>query len=292
MGQHDVERYRKRLLGLAYRIVGNIADSEDAVQDAFVRWHRREGTAEPVESPEAWLVTVVTRLSIDRVRALKRERELYVGPWLPEPVSAHDASSPERNTEIAEDLSLAFLALLQQLSEDERAAVVLRNILGYSYEEVSRILQKTQEASRQLVHRGRRNLKSGTVKNHLAFKEKDRIVRTLLTAVENGDEPTMLQLLAPDVRWTADGGGKVPGVASKPVAGVDKVGSMLAGILRRASSISRIAVIELAGEPALAFWDDRTLYAVWTIDLDGGSIGSFNNVLNPDKLARLSKILK
>lgn len=291
MERDDVERYRKRLLGLAYRILGNLTDSEDAVQDAFLRWHKRPRNAEHIESPEAWLVTVVTRICIDRVRALKRERELYSGPWLPEPIAAHEVSSPEQRTEISEDLSIAFLALLQQLSGEERAAVVLRNVLGYSYVEVSGILDKTQEASRQLVHRGQRNLRHGSVKKRLPLGDKEHIIQTLLSAMEKGDESAILQILAPNVRWVADGGGKVPGIAVRPISGLENVGKLLLSVARRVHGDVSAQRIELAGEQAIAFRHRDALYGVWTIDVADGQIVAFNNIFAPEKLERIGRAL-
>jgi RNA polymerase sigma-70 factor (ECF subfamily) len=282
----DVEQHRRRLLALAYRLTGTLTDAEDIVQEAYLRWHRSESAAE-VRTPEAWLVTVVTRLCIDFLRAANRDREVYSGPWLPEPVADAERFDPERRAEVADDLSIAFLALLQKISDEERAAFVLRELLGYPYDDVSRVLGKSQDATRQLVHRARERVRQGRIKRAVPAAEKERLIRRFLTAMEQGDERTVLELLAPNVSWTADGGGKVPGAVRKPVHGADKIARLVRAIADKARGAVRYEVVALAGEHALAFWTGDALYAVWTFDFDGAQIVQFNNILNPEKLGHV-----
>jgi RNA polymerase sigma-70 factor (ECF subfamily) len=282
-GEYDAEQHRRRLLALAYRLTGTFTEAEDIVQETYLRWHRAGSAAAEVRTPEAWLVTVVTRLCIDHLRASKRDRETYPGPWLPEPVADAERYSPERRAEISDDLSIAFLALLQKITGEERAAFVLREVLGYPYDDISRALGKSQDAARQLVHRARQHIRQGRVKRVVPPAEKERLIRKFLTAMENGDERTVLQLLAPNVSWTADGGGKVPGVMPKPVHGAGNVARLVTAIANKARGTVRAQVVTLAGEPALAFWIGDALYGVWALEFDGEQISQFNNILNPDK---------
>jgi RNA polymerase sigma-70 factor, ECF subfamily len=287
-GEHEVEQYRRRLLALAYRLTGTFTEAEDIVQEAYLRWHRSGSATAQVRTPEAWLVTVVTRLCIDHLRASKRDREMYPGPWLPEPVADTERYSPERRAEISDDLSIAFLALLQKITDEERAAFVLREVLGYPYDDVSRALGKSQDATRQLVHRARQHMRHGRVKRVVPPADKERLIRRFLNAMENGDERTVLQLLAPNVSWTADGGGKVPGVVPKPVLGAGNVARLLAAIVNKARGTVRGELVTLVGEPALAFWIGDALYGVWALDVDGDQISQFNNILNPEKCTHVS----
>lgn len=282
----DVEQYRRRLAGIAYRVLGSMSEAEDAVQEAYLRWHQQSGA--DVRVPEAWLTTVVTRICIDRARAMARQRENYPGPWLPEPVSADSRLAPERRAEIAGDLSIALLVLLQNMSVEERVAFVLREGFGYSYEEIAAILQKKQDACRQLVHRAKHAIQSGRrQRNDVAREQHERILRRFLAAMEDGDEQTVLALIAPDATWTADGGGKAVGASIRILHGI-AVGKLAAGIAAKARGLASCGIVMLAGEPAIAWWYQGRLHGVWTIDTDGERIAAFHNVLNPDKLNRVS----
>jgi RNA polymerase sigma-70 factor (ECF subfamily) len=286
----DVQQHRKRLVALAYRLTGTLTDAEDIVQEAYLRWHRSANATE-VRTPEAWLVTVVTRLCIDHLRTSKRDREAYPGPWLPEPVADAEHYEPERRAEISDDLSIAFLALLQTITDEERAAFVLREVLGYPYDDVSRALGKSEDATRQLVHRDRQHMRQGRVKRVVPAAEKERLIQRFLTAMEHGDERTVLELLAPNVSWTADGGGNVPGVVPKPVHGAGNVARLIGSIANKARGAVRAQIVSLVGEPALAFWSGDALYGVWALDFDGERISQFNNILNPQKCSHIQKTL-
>lgn len=281
----DVEQYRRRLAGIAYRVLGSMSEAEDAVQEAYLRWHQQ--SAAEVRVPEAWLTTVVTRICIDRARAIARQRESYPGPWLPEPVSTDSRLAPERRAEIAGDLSIALLVLLQNMSVEERVAFVLRQAFDYSYEELSAILQKKQDACRQLVHRAKHAIQSGRQKNAVTLEQHEQILRRFLTAMEDGDEQAVLALIAPEATWTADGGGKAVGASTRILHG-GAVGKIAAGIAVKARGVATCSVILLAGEPAIAWWHQGRLHGVWTVETDGERIAAFRNVLNPDKLTHVS----
>jgi RNA polymerase sigma-70 factor (ECF subfamily) len=264
-----------------------MTDAEDVVQEAFLRWHQDPKASAAVRSPEAWLVTVVTRLAIDHLRLRRTHRDAYPGPSLPEPVAANNEYAPERRAEVADDLSIAFLALLQQVTDEERAAFVLRAVLGYSYEEVSGILQKSHAAARQLVRRARQHLQHGPIRRPVSAIEKRNVITALFRAIETGDEKMVLDLLAPDVSWISDGGGKVRGVATRPVHGAARVARMVNGIARKASGTAKGQIVELAGEPALAFWSRGRFRGIWSITIADGRVSAFYNIVNPDKLHRL-----
>src|SRR3954466_8110159 len=185
----DAERYRPRLFGIAYRMLGDVQDSEDIVQEAMLRWHDADKLA--VREPEAWLVSVVTRLAIDRLRRATTERAAYPGPWLPEPV-ADERFSAGRETELASDLSMAFLVLLERLAPEERAAFLLREVFDADYDEIARTLEKTPAAARQTVHRARERIHTDRVRFKVENDVKERLFSRFLEALETDDRDEML----------------------------------------------------------------------------------------------------
>src|SRR5437764_9105253 len=200
-----LERYRARLFGIAFRMLGDVHDAEDLVQEAMLRWQRTERAS--VREPEAWLVAVVTRLAIDRLRQAQTRRALYPGPWLPEPV-AEERLSPAYRTELASDLSMAFLVLLERLAPEERAAFLLRDVFGCEYEEIARTLAKSQAAARQTVHRARERVRTNRPRFSAPPEAKERLLGRFIAALETADKEAMLALFTKDVTWTSDGGGK------------------------------------------------------------------------------------
>lgn len=278
----NVEYHRGRLLGIAYRVLGSMTDAEDVVQETFLRWYRH---APEVRSAEPWLVTVATRLAIDRLRI--RQREQYVGPWLPEPVANDIDGNPESRAVAEADLSIAFLCVLERLTPEERVALVLREVFGYSYDELSEIIARRQDACRQLVHRAKVAVRSDRKKYEISASEKERLVRRFLKAMETGDQADVLQLVAPDSRWIADGGGKAVGAATQILEGHHRVSSMAVGLSRKISGLLSGEVIQLLGEPAIAWKLGDSVVDVIAIDTDGTHINGFYCILNPDKLTRV-----
>ena len=208
---------RGRLFGLAYRMLGSRAEAEDVVQEAYVRWHQADQGA--VENAEAWLVSAATRLAIDRLRRLKTEREAYVGPWLPQPLVG-DVSSPERALELADDLSMAFLTLLEQLAPEERAAFLLHDVFDVGYSAIAPVLDRSEAACRQVVHRARQRVRGDQKRFEAPEAAKADLLRRFQSAMDARDEEAVLQLFAPDAIWTADGGGKVA-ASPRPIEGAD-----------------------------------------------------------------------
>lgn len=271
---------RRRLFGLAYRMLGSRADAEDLVQEAYVRWHQADQTA--IVNHEAWLVTTTTRLAVDRLRRLKTERESYVGAWLPEPIVS-DRSIPGRDLELAGDLSLAMLTLLETLGPEERAAFLLHDVFDIDYRQVASVLDKSEAACRQMVHRARERVRG----DRRRFESTDDAKRVLLekfkAATEAADEGALLALFAPDVVWTADGGGKAA-AGPKPLVGLDRVMALLMGITRKWPSDRVLEITTVNGEPGMLIRDGQTVMAVMAFDIGGDRISRVYAVVNPDKL--------
>ena len=278
------EPNRGRLFGIAYRMLGSRAEAEDVVQDAYVRWHQSDHEA--IRNAEAWLVTTATRLAIDRLRALKAERDVYVGPWLPEPI-VHDTPPPDRSLELASDLSIAFMVLLETLGPDERAAFLLHDVFDFDYAEIGSILEKSEEACRQIVHRARTRVKSTRKRFDVNEHDKAKLLRTFTEAINARDQKTLLSLFAPDATWTADGGGRVSGASPRPIVGAERITNVLISVRDRFfSETTRIDLIEVNGETGLCVRDkDGRLLAVMSFVTDGERIHAGYVVVNPDKLA-------
>ena len=203
----DAERFRPRLFGIAYRMLGAVSDAEDLAQETLLRWQQADRAA--VREPEAWLVSVVTRLAIDRLRRAATERALYPGPWLPEPI-ADERYAPDRTVELASDLSMAFLVLLERLAPEERAAFLLREVFDASYDEIARVLEKTPAAARQTVHRARERVRDDRARFTAPLDAKERLFSRFMNALQSDDKDELIAVLADDVTWTGDGGGKAP----------------------------------------------------------------------------------
>ena len=273
------EAVRARLFGLAYRMLGSRADAEDIVQETYVRWH----TAEPgtVENPEAWLVTAATRLSIDRLRRLKTEREAYVGPWLPEPIVE---DTPERLLELSSDLSLAMLTMLETLAPDERAAFLLHDVFDVDYERIASILGKSEPACRQVIHRARGRVRGDRKRFESTESGKRELLERFTAAMEASDEQALLALFTPDATWTADGGGKTA-ASPRPLVGVEAIVRLVMGLRRRWWADLDVLVTTVNGEPGLCMRVEGRLIAVMAIESSDDRIQSVYAVINPDKLA-------
>src|SRR5688500_13127725 len=276
------EALRARLFGLAYRMLGSRAEAEDLLQDAYLRWHQTD--REAIDNPEAWLVTTTSRLAIDRLRRLKTEREAYAGPWLPEPIVSAVAP-PDRDVHLAEDLSIAFLTLLERLAPDERAAFLLHEVFDVGYPQIARVLGKSDAACRQIVHRARERVHGERKRFDASESAKRRLLQTFMAALDARDDTTLLALFAPDATWTADGGGKVA-AAPYPIRGAEQIVRLVLGL--RAKFWAADRVVEIAsvnGEPGLWFHDAGRPVAALAIETDGGRILNVYAVVNPEQLA-------
>jgi RNA polymerase sigma-70 factor (ECF subfamily) len=275
------ESLRSRLFGLAYRMLSSRADAEDIVQEVYLRWHEADRTA--IENPEAWLVTAATRLSIDRLRRLKTEREAYVGQWLPEPIITPEPP-PDHHLELSEDLSMAFLTLLERLAPDERAAFLLHDVFDVGYDAIATVLDRTEAACRQVVHRARERVRGDRKRFEASEAEKTEMLHRFMTAMEARDEAALLQLLAPDAVWTADGGGKAA-AGLNPIVGADRIARLAIGLREKFWTDNRtMRVATVNGETGLWILDGDRLTAVMSIATDGQRIHGVYAVVNPDKL--------
>ena len=282
----EFERHRPRLFGIAYRMLGSVEDAREILQEAYLRWHDADDAA--VRSAEGWLVAVTTRLSIDRLRRASHERERYVGDWLPEPIATDAPSIPDRRVELASDLSIAFLVLLERLSPEERAAFLLREVFDAGYDEIARVVGKSEPAARQMVHRARLRVREGRPRFAVPLETKERLAEQFVAAVASEDREAILALVAPEATWTSDGGGVVPSTRNV-VRGADRIARLLLGLERKAAGRVRHEVAWLNGEPAIATWHEDRLLFTTSIDTDGERILAFYRVLNPEKLAHAAR---
>jgi RNA polymerase sigma factor (sigma-70 family) len=273
---------RPRLLGLAYRMLGTLADAEDVVQEAWLRWNSVDpGT---VESPAAWLTTVTTRLSLDRLRAVRRSRVDYHGPWLPEPIVTSEAAAPDGAAELADSLTLGFLVLMDRLSPLERAAFILHDLFGLNHDELSRTLGRSAPACRQLVSRARHRLRDA--RPPVPTEDKLRAAGALLHAVVLGDLDGILAALAPDVVLVADGGGQRR-TAARPVVGRHRVARFLSNVAHRFAGRTSVQLATVNGEPGVVVCLDGELDQVLGFESDGVVVTGIKIIRNPDKLARV-----
>jgi RNA polymerase sigma-70 factor, ECF subfamily len=280
METHD--ELRRYLFAIAYRMLGSVAEAEDVVQEAYLRYH--EADSDP-ESPRAYLATVTTRIAIDQLRSARARREVYAGEWLPEPLVDDEAA---RHAETADSLSLAFLHLLEQLSPVERAVFLLREVFDYPYPDVAEIVGKSPANCRQILARAHTHVDEGRHRFDVSREERDEVARRFLAAWDDGDTEGLIELLAPDAVVHGDGGGKVPSIPA-PLVGAERVAKALVGWSRRAGEIGlthRAALVN--GEPGIVFSDaDGRIVWVSAFEIAGGVVIAVRSVLNPDKLGHL-----
>ena len=283
---------RPRLFGIAYRMVGVRADAEDVLQDAWLRWSRQDVAA--LQSAEAWLVTVVTRLAIDRLRALKAEREAYVGWWLPEPLvelQGDNADSggihhntPESAAELAGELSVAFLYVLERLGPEERAAFLLRQVFDYDYPEIAAHLGKTEAACRQMVHRASERVQQARTRFDVPRNVHHQLLQRFMLAAKSGDRNAIEALLSEDAQLIGDGGGKVASFP-KPLLGRFRIAMLYWAQQRRLGEQLAYRMALINGEPGLLHYAIGRLDSAQAFVTDGERIVAIYAVRNPDKLA-------
>ncbi len=273
--QFDAER--RRLFGLAYRMLGSVADADDVVQDAWLRF----APAGDVRNPAALLTTITTRLSIDRLRSARHRREVYVGPWLPEPLLTD--RDPAHLVELDESIRLGFLHVLDLLSPVERAVFLLHDVFEVSYPDVAEMVERTEANCRQIAHRARARIRGERPATTLDVDETRPLLDAFLAALLSGDPSELGGILADDVVLTADGGASTR-AARRPVVGTVRVGRFLANLARRGPSGISVVVVDLNGGPGIAVLLDDVPVMLVDIDLAGGRVGRINVVTNPDKL--------
>ena len=273
------DEWRSLLFGIAYRMLGSATDAEDVLQEAWIRWLRRRD--QPVDSVRAYLVTIVTRLCLDELGSARAQRVSYSGPWLPEPVVLEDTTAAEQ----ADSLSLAFLVLLEELTPLERAAYLLHDIFGYSFEEVARSLGRTPAACRQLGARARRRIEERPQRFDADVRHGRELTDRFLHACATGDLSDLLSMLSDDVVVWTDGGGKVR-AAVRPVVGPHRSSRFLINVAKRTHGSPRAVILN--GQPATVFVENDTVITALVLDIMDGLIVGVRAVTNPDKLERLS----
>ncbi len=278
----DFGALRPRLFAIAYRMLGSRADAEDVLQDAWLRWHAADRQA--LQSSEAWLVTVVTRLAIDRLRAAKAEREAYVGWWLPEPLVDIDEATPESAVEMAGELSLALLWVLERLAPEERAAFLLRQVFDTDYPEIAALLGKSEAACRQMVHRAAQRVQQERPRFGVPQDVHRKLLEKFVHAARSGERGAIRSLLAEDVQLVSDGGGKVPAFL-RILRGADRVTNLYWALFRRRGRHIVYRLARINGEPGLLRYIDGKLESAQAFVVDEGRIAAIYSVRNPDKLA-------
>ena len=290
--EHELEQLRPASFAIAYRMLGSVCEAEDVVQEALLRVHRAIEDGEQITSPRAYVATVTTRLAINELRSARARREQYVGEWLPEPILTDGVDDPAQHAEMADSLSLAMLVLLESLSPEQRAALLLHDVFDYGYREIAEIIGRSEDNVRQLASRARRHVEQRRPRFQTSREQREELTQRFLAAVQQGDLAGLEALLAHDVVLTGDGGGKVPALA-RSLRGRNRVARMLLTWMRVVSRLPDFTLrpTEVNGGPGVLVLDgQRRLISVWSLDIAGGEIRSISSVVNPDKLAHLGVV--
>lgn len=276
-----VVEQRGRLFGLAYRMLGEVGEAEDAVQETFLRWS--QAPRNTITNPAGWLTTVVTRICLDRLKSAQRQRETYVGPWLPEPLATDD-TDPADLVGTADSLNLAFLVVLESLSPVERAAFLLHDVFGYTHDEVAAMLDRTPAAVRKVAARARGHLAERRPRYEQDAVRREKVATAFAAAVTGARIDDLMALLAPDVTFVADGGGVVA-ATRHPLHGAERVGQVILQLAKRRPPDWTFAMREINGETGIVVLrDDDAVDSVWVLHTDGVRITALDVLRNPHKL--------
>lgn len=288
-----VAETRPRLLSIAYRMVGSVADAEDIVGEAMVRFHAVSADdRDAIDSPAAYLTTVTTRLAIDHLRSAPVRRAAYVGPWLPEPITVDPAPDASEQAVLADSLSMAMLILMETLSPDERVVVVMHDVFAFSHAEIGEMLDRSEGAVRQLLRRARRRIQAGRPRVRVDPGRHEELVRQFVAACAGADIDAFVRLIADDAVLVADGG-PVRRAARRPVLGAKRISRLLAYIAAHQGD-HHYEVVELNGEPAVVEIQGTTVQGAILLEptTEGGEVAFVRWVRNPDKLRALENALK
>ncbi|MFI8264164.1 RNA polymerase sigma-70 factor [Streptomyces sp. NPDC085665] len=287
----EFETHRPRLFSLAYRMLGSAAEAEDAVQDAYLRWHGTEPGQ--VVAPGPWLAKVVTNLCLNRLTCARAQREEYAGPWLPEPVgTGAGALGPMETAEQRDAVSFAVLTMMERLSPPERACVVLRDAFEYSHRDIAGVLDCSEANARQLYRRAKQHLADDGRPRFATTREQDgELLAHFLAAAAEGAMAQLEQLLSDQVVVWSDGGGKVS-AALRPVAGRDNAARFLVGLFSRWVNGAQIGFAEANGVPAVVGWEDGELTAFGALELGEDGVTGIRIIRNPDKMTFLATQLR
>jgi RNA polymerase sigma-70 factor (ECF subfamily) len=288
----ELTELRPLAFSIAYRMLGSVAEAEDIAQETLLRAHRelREGTA--IESPKAYMTAIATRLAIDHLRSARVRREAYVGPWLPEPLLADGGADPRvdvaAEAELSDDLSLAFLVVLERLTPDERAVFLLREAFDYKFGEIAEIVGKSPATCRQIGARARRHVLTERPRFEPSRGAREELAARFLAAAQGDDLDGLLALLADDAVLTGDGGGKAAALP-RPLVGAAKIAHAIRAFFRQgAQRGATVTPVTVNGHPGwIAHDPDGTVLVVMALDIAGGRVTAINSIVNPDKLAHL-----
>jgi RNA polymerase sigma-70 factor (TIGR02957 family) len=291
--EEEFEELRRPAFAIAYRMLGSVSDAEDAVQEGFLRLHQARRAGERIESPRAYLSTVVSRLSLDHLRSARVRRETYVGEWLPEPLlGSTDEEDPARRAETADSLSLAFLVMLESLSPEQRAAFLLREVFDEPYDRIAEIVGTSEQNARQLATRARRHVDERRPRFEASREQREKLATRFFAAAGEGDLEALEELLAQDVVLHGDGGGKAPALAHA-VHGRTRVARTLKAWLGAGTRIGGFTMRreEVNGQPGAMFFDrEGGLISVMILDVAEGQIQGVSSIVNPDKLRHLGPV--
>jgi len=282
------ETYRPYLFSIAYRMLGSALDAEDMVQETYIR--AAAPPKEPIRSVKAYLTTIISRLCMDQLDLAHRKRELYVGPWLPEPIltaTASEADDPEKHVEMEESISLAFLVLLEQFQPFERAVFLLREVFEYEFAEITAILGKSEAACRRSFSRSKQHLREQRPRFPASRETHRQLLDGYVQAVETGEMTTLISMLSEDVTLWTDGGGKIKTAALHPISGRDAVARFSVGTQRFLPANYRMELAEVNGQPAVIIRIDGQAFSVITIDVEADHIRTIRVLANPEKLAQV-----
>jgi RNA polymerase sigma-70 factor (ECF subfamily) len=283
---------RPRAFAIAYRMLGSVSEAEDIVQEALVRVHEAMERGEEISSPRAYVATITTRLAIDELRSARARRESYVGEWLPEPIAESPEDDPVGRAETADSLSLAFLVLLESLTPEQRAALLLHDVFDYGYGEVAEIVGTNEANARKLASRARRHVQEGRPRFEPSAEVRERLAESFFAAAENGEFEALEALLAEDVELHGDGGGRAPAI-KRPVFGRVRVARLLRNwwqLTVRAGDVE-VRRVSVNGQPGAEFLDrDGRLLGVLGLDIGDGRIQAVQSIVNPEKLGHLGPV--
>jgi RNA polymerase sigma-70 factor (TIGR02957 family) len=296
MGMTDRERLLDELrpvaFAIAYRMLGSVSEAEDVIQEALLRVRQALEEGQQIASPHRFVATVTTRLAINELRSARARRERYVGEWLPEPIVTEGQDDPARHAETADSLSLAMLVLLESLSPEQRAVLLLHDVFDYGHAEIAAILGKSEDNVRQLATRARRHVEQRRPRFRTTREQRDELAARFFAAAEHGDLAGLEALLAHDVELTGDGGGKVPAL-TRPLRGRNRVARTLIAWLSLATRLPGVTLrpVEVNGGSGTLLLDgQQRLISVWALDMAGGQITTISAVVNPDKLSHLGPV--
>lgn len=278
--------HRPLLFGIAYRMLGQVGEAEDVLQDVWLRWQKQDAAA--IQSAKAWLVSATTRLCIDRLRSARHQRETYYGVWLPEPLMPVTETDGAHAAELADSLTMAFMLMLESLGPAERAVFLLREVFDYDYAEVAAIVGKSEAACRQIVSRAKQNLQSSSKPAPAQPTEQARkLMETFLAATSSGDIEGVLALLAEDSRLMSDGGGKVR-AAGRPILGADHVSRFMLGVWPKFIGPMEHRRIDINGTPGLLMILNGVVQYAFSFEIAADRVQAIYIVCNPDKLRHLA----